>query len=128
MKKRLYDIVQFCESAMFFPELTSKAGFAIAIAEQKGRPFVDVCMKKRDALIKKHSEDENSISPQSPHWADFLKEYQELCNTEVELDIELLPADTPSKDFFCETARKKDYPIVMDFLTKKGTDHETEQD
>ena len=128
MKKRLYDIVQFCESAPYFADLTGHAGFAVTKTMIAARASVELFTSKRDALIKKYGEDEDKIAPSDPHWPEFYAEYQELCNTEVEIDGEMLPADTTIDAFRCDSARMQDYAVVMGFLVEKGIDHETEQE
>lgn len=102
--------------------LTGDPGYAIAKTKRYIRPEVDVFRELRDNLVKKYGTEKAdgniAVMPDSPNWPAFAKEYGELFDHEVE--VELYQLDRFDIDALrCENASAHDYDIFEQFMVKR---------
>ena len=124
-KVTLQQVYVFNEAAKSFRYLTGDAGFAIAKTLVNLQNDLSVFDAGRMALVKKYSDDGESVTPKSKRYSEFVPEYLKLLSREVEVDIEELQEGTTIDDLRCRDAKMEDYGVVMDFLIAKKEDNKT---
>ncbi len=113
------------ESLMKFQEQTGKTGYAIMRNIRILQPNLEDFEKVRLNLFKKYGSTDDdgnnySISKESENYNEFIKEYEELLN--IEVDIELYQIDASDVNFQrTDNASVKDYMIVSQLISKAET-------
>lgn len=110
---QLYDIEQFIIKNGVVNMLFSRKGsFSIARNLKKLTSELETYKEERANLIKQYSGDSDSINPENPHWDEFYKEYLELSNVDVSVEI-----NTISEEDFPEQCTPMIY-TVLEFMTE----------
>lgn len=97
-----------------------KTGYAIAMTRANLKAQAEYFEKRRIELIKKYgTEKDDGYFVEPDKIPDFTVEFKELCEMEVDVEIEQADTGTTMKDFRCEGARPTDYLIVAQYLIPK---------
>lgn len=109
----LYDIEQeIIKSGVMNMSFSRKGSFSIARNLKKLTSELETYKEERANLIKQYSGDSDSINPENPRWNEFYKEYLELSNVDVSVEI-----NTISEEDFPEQCTPMVY-TVLDFMTE----------
>lgn len=127
MKTNYGTISRLSETLSRMSGLTGRAGFAIARTKRMLKQEAETFEELRSNLVKKYGEknkdDSISVKPGGQNWNDFLKEYTELYQKEVDVDIIQLKSDEYNiDDIYCENATADDYEIFEAFMVEKKED------
>lgn len=110
---QLYDIEQsIIKNGVVNMLFSRKGSFSIARNLKKLTSELETYKEERANLIKQYSGDSDSINPENPRWNEFYKEYLELSNVDVSVDI-----NTITEDDFPEQCTPMIY-TVLDFMTE----------
>ena len=101
--------------------LTGRAGYAVMRTLDKIEPEYRIYNKLRTNLIKKYApEGKNGIEPTDPGWNDFMRDYVDFLNTEVEIDPYMVdPEEYDLDKLYCETAKGSDYKLVQALIVRE---------
>ena len=89
-----------------------KGSFSIARNLKKLTSELETYKEERANLIKQYSGDSDSINPENPRWDEFYKEYLELSNVDVSVEI-----NTISEEDFPEQCTPMIY-TALEFMTE----------
>ncbi len=110
---QLYDIEQsIIKNGVVNMLFSRKGSFSIARNLKKLTSELETYKEERANLIKQYSGDSDSINPENPHWDEFYKEYLELSNVDVSVEI-----NTISEEDFPEQCTPMIY-TVLEFMTE----------
>lgn len=110
---QLYDIEQsIIKNGVVNMLFSRKGSFSIARNLKKLTSELETYKEERANLIKQYSGDSDSINPENPHWDEFYKEYLELSNVDVSVEI-----NTISEEDFPEQCIPMIY-TVLEFMTE----------
>lgn len=110
---QLYDIEQsIIKNGVVNMLFSRKGSFSIARNLKKLTSELETYKEERANLIKQYSGDSDSINPENPHWDEFYKEYLELSNVDVSVEI-----NTISEEDFPERCTPMIY-TALEFMTE----------
>ncbi len=85
---KLYEIEQsIIKTGIVNMSFSRKGSFSVARNLKKISSELETYKEERSKLIKQYSGESDSIGPDNPHWAEFYKEFVELSNVEVSIEI-----------------------------------------
>lgn len=120
----LYDLEQsIIRAEIVNMSFSRKGSFSIARNLKKISNELETYKDERSKLIKQYAgETAESINPDNPHWAEFYKEFLEMSNVEVSLEI-----NTIVEDDFPTECTPMTY-VNLEFMTEENEDNNIKEE
>ena len=110
---KLYEIEQsIIKNGIVNMSFSRKGSFSVARNLKKISSELETYKEERSKLIKQYSGESDSISPDNPHWNEFYKEFIELSNVDVSIEV-----NTITEEDFPAECTPMVY-ITLEFMTE----------
>lgn len=110
---KLYEIEQsIIKNGIVNMSFSRKGSFSVARNLKKISSELETYKEERSKLIKQYSGESDSISPDNPHWNEFYKEFVELSNVDVSIEV-----NTIAEEDFPAECTPMVY-ITLEFMTE----------
>lgn len=123
MKIKYGELNRLFETLSRMSGLTGKEGYAIAKTKIAIRDEVSVFVELRDGLFQKYGSadgDRLIVKTDAPEYETFIKEFAELCNKEIDVNIHQIPEAEYSLDkVYCDSAQAEDYEVFDQYMVDR---------